>query len=165
MRAGARFDDGAGVGSDDVSMLEWVGAPVIQFAAMRAPGRGIPGERLRGNCSSGHVPADDDSVPAGAPEQDRRRQIWADRGRGSARCVGDNCGGDLAVQYGCRVPEKRLATQHADAVVRARQSGDVNSERRVFANLAAACRELGVSVDTLLADAEYRARAQVPPHH
>jgi hypothetical protein len=74
-------------------------------------------------------------------------------------------GATVAVQYGCRVPDRRLATHYADDVIRARQSADVNSERRAFANLAAACRELGVSVDTLLADAEYRARAQVPPHH
>jgi hypothetical protein len=71
----------------------------------------------------------------------------------------------VAVQYGCRVPDQRVATQYANDVIRARQSGDVNSERRAFANLAAACRQLGVAVDTLLADAEYRARAQVPPHH
>lgn len=71
----------------------------------------------------------------------------------------------VAVQYGCRVPDKRLAIPYANDVVRARQSGDVNSERLAFASLAAACRQLGVSVDTLLADAEYRARAQVPPHH
>jgi hypothetical protein len=70
-----------------------------------------------------------------------------------------------SVQYGWPVPDKRHARQYADDVVRARQSGDVNSERRAFANLATACRELGLSVDTLLADAEYRARAQVPPHH
>jgi hypothetical protein len=71
----------------------------------------------------------------------------------------------VAVQYGCGVPDQRVATQYANDVIRARQSGDVNSERRAFANLAAACRQLGVAVDTLLADAEYRARAQVPPHH
>ena len=69
------------------------------------------------------------------------------------------------VRYGCRVPEKRLAAQYADQVVSARQSGDVSTERRAFANLAAACRESGASVDTVLADAEYRSRAQVPPHH
>jgi hypothetical protein len=63
------------------------------------------------------------------------------------------------------VPDKRLAAQYADHVVRARQSGDASSERRAFVKLAAACRELGASVDALLADAEYRARAQVPPHH
>jgi hypothetical protein len=63
------------------------------------------------------------------------------------------------------VPDKRLAAQYADHVVRARQSGDVGSERRAFANLAAACRELDASVATMLADAEYRARAEVPPHH
>jgi hypothetical protein len=63
------------------------------------------------------------------------------------------------------VPDTRLAAHYADDVVRARQSGDVDSERRAFANLAAACRESGASLDTLLADAEYRARAQVPPHH
>ena len=70
-----------------------------------------------------------------------------------------------AIRYGCRVPDKRLAVQLADQVVGARQSGDVNGERRAVANLASVCRELGASVDALLADAEYRARAQVPPHH
>jgi hypothetical protein len=63
------------------------------------------------------------------------------------------------------VPAPRLVAQYADQVVRARQSGDAVTERRAFANLAAACREAGVSVSTVLADAEYRARAQVPPHH
>jgi hypothetical protein len=63
------------------------------------------------------------------------------------------------------MPEKRLAAQYADRVISARQTGDVSSERRAFANLAAASRELGASIETLLADAEYRAKAQVPPHH
>jgi hypothetical protein len=63
------------------------------------------------------------------------------------------------------MPDKRLAAQYADQVIRARQSGDVITERRAFAKLAAACRELGASVDTVLADADYRARAQIPPHH
>lgn len=71
----------------------------------------------------------------------------------------------MAVRYGRWMPDKRLAAQYADEVVSARQSGDVNRERHAFANLAAVCRELGASVDTLLADADYRASAQVPPHH
>ncbi len=69
------------------------------------------------------------------------------------------------VRYVFRVPDTRLPAHYADDVVRARQSGDVDTERRAFANLAAACRERGTSVETSLADAEYRARAQVPPHH
>ncbi len=51
--------------------------------------------------------------------------------------------------------DKRLAAQYAEHVVRARQSGDVNSERRAFASLAAPCREMGAPVDTLLADRQW----------
>jgi hypothetical protein len=63
------------------------------------------------------------------------------------------------------MPDPRRAAQYADQVIQARHSGDDITERRAFANLAAECRELGASLETLLADAEYRVRAQVPPHH